>query len=352
MTLLLALLGILIQGILSSLELKIQEKIENAGVRTILISNHVKPFEVPSTEAEKYLIKDLLKDKGKVIEFKRLGVSATWRENKRIPIYAYDRDEIAFFDLELPFSETGAYYFTKNHDYDEPITLAIIDRERRAVSVDGMKCEIPSGLRSFVNADNFLLLPKQYSTRFEATGYYSFQAVEVDRLEDLGEVIGKLETLFKFDRRNVQMVDQRQLFDELEKLYSIQSQWRIGVALLISAVLTLLIGSTALLEFRQNQYVIALLKSFGVSSYIIAISFIVENLVLVSLGLFLAAAIMVSASQDAMRALSNTFGTSTLEWTFSFEDLNVLMMASYIGVALALLPVFNSLKKPVGRVLQ
>jgi len=352
-TFLLVLLGILVQGVLSSLEMKIRERVENSGVRNIMLVHRVTPEKRLENDLFMISLKELTGQQSKLIEFKRLTVQAKFGSSRKsLPVFSYDPDEWRFFSFDVQSSDNQAYFFSHNIPYEEPVHLSINNLEHGHVSVRAMHTHVPIALKKLVNLEQFLLIPKSLESNFSQSGFQSFKVIEVEDIDAITPLVHRLENLFRLDRKNIQIIDQRSLLEELNNVYRIQAQWRLGVALMISVVLTLLIGSTALLEFRQNQYVIALLKSFGVSSYYVAFAFLLENICLVFLGILLATLVMVSVSAHALQMIAHSFKMEAVHWVFSFADLNVLIVASFIGVTLALVPIFRSLKKPVGRVLQ
>gem|GEM_PF-5971889 len=351
-TFLLALLGLLIQGVLSSLELKIQEKIENAGVRKIILTHRVPLPRIEQNDLNNLCIQEVLGPNASFSEFRRFNSNAQYKDLTRIPVISYEPDQWLSRSLQLPPSDTDSYLFLLHFDFPEHTNVTVKSPSSGNSTLRAKLSSLPNTLKEHIKLDQFLLIPSTLENNYNQSGYQSIQIIEVNELEELEPTINRLEHLFRLDKRNIQMIDQRNLLQELEQIYDLQAKWRLGVAIMISIVLTLLIGSTALLEFRQNQYVIALLKSFGVRVYLVALAFIFENILLISFGLGVAAIIMNFFSKKAMNALSQSFGTTTLDWSFNFADLQVLALASSIGVILALIPVFKSLQKPVGRVLQ
>jgi len=349
-TLLLALLGLLVQGVLSSLEIKIKENVKESGVRNVVLTHRVPSVAYRDDVVFTDSIKNVMGSRATVKALHRLNTAAYRGASKTtIPVISYNPDE--WTSLGLPFSVNQCYFFSYKPDFTEPVLLNL-RQSGRNIKLTALNCTVPNELQRSVNLDQFLLLPIHVTRNLERSGYQSFKIVQVHDLSDLFYICKQFEAWFRMDRRNIQIVDQRDLLERLDELYKIQSQWRIGVGVMVSIVLIFLIGSTSLLEFRQNQYVIALLKSFGVSSYLVAIAFLLENLVLVSLGLFSAAGIMLGLNSQALNKLSSNLSIEAIEWVLNTDDLYVLAVACGIGVVLALIPVFKSLGRPVGRILQ
>ena len=141
------------------------------------------------------------------------------------------------------------------------------------------------------------------------------------------------------------------LRDKLRKLESQQDTMRIALAAILGGALALVYGVLSILEFRQSMYVSSLLRSFGVSSMMLGVRTVVENLLIVNV-------ISVGVIYSLSRYHNNIFAylnvkaqDSVTELYWSHETYWIIYAAN-VGVIISSLPVFWALRKPVGQVLE
>ena len=73
------------------------------------------------------------------------------------------------------------------------------------------------------------------------------------------------------------------LLKRLEVLMSNQMECRMGFSIGIAVIVGILLTALASMEFRQNEYVYTLMKSFGVRPLLLILTFIVENIFLIGI---------------------------------------------------------------------
>ena len=112
-------------------------------------------------------------------------------------------------------------------------------------------------------------------------------------------------------------------------------------------------GSSAVFEFRQNLFVTALLKSFGVSPLFLMLRYFVEGLLIAHAGfyasLFLAELIHVSLF-ELLKISILGHERELLKLFLPLENL-FLSQILFISVFIGITPVVWALRKPVGETL-
>ncbi len=73
---------------------------------------------------------------------------------------------------------------------------------------------------------------------------------------------------------------------KLENLEAQQGEIRYWLVVILGSASALIDGLLSVLEFRQSMYVSALLKSFGVSSWLLGLRSVIENLIIVNVVCF------------------------------------------------------------------
>lgn len=137
----------------------------------------------------------------------------------------------------------------------------------------------------------------------------------------------------------------------LEVLTGNQAECRLGFSIGIAVIVGILLTALASMEFRQNEYVYTLMKSFGVRPVLLILSFIVENIFLV--GISYAAAVW--AFMKAQRIVLGEFfklGNTVLTYADIRQDLWLLGVSLLGCVLLSSIPVAFSAYRPIGKVLK
>lgn len=212
----------------------------------------------------------------------------------------------------------------------------------------------PGKLFKPVITQTMLLAPQGWSPELERIGY-----VEVNMLKrnetapPLQSIMDMISLLFQLDRRNApQMQSPLPMMKELETLQARQGQWRAGLAAMLGLALALVYGAIAVLEFRQNLFITALLRSLGAPSTFLFLRQWVENAVLANGAAFLAIFILASVHQSLFGLLgfSKTvlMGGAAPYW--SPEVLAVFVWVN-IGALLSSIPVALGLRRQVGQIL-
>jgi predicted lysophospholipase L1 biosynthesis ABC-type transport system permease subunit len=119
-------------------------------------------------------------------------------------------------------------------------------------------------------------------------------------------------------------------------------------------VVALVFGSIAILEYRQNRFIVALLRSFGAPAPLLLLRYAAEALLLVAVALLLVRQGIVLA-HPALFALAG-FEPGLLDravldpyaWPAVWPQARWLLL----GAALGVLPVAFALRQPVGKILQ
>ena len=141
------------------------------------------------------------------------------------------------------------------------------------------------------------------------------------------------------------------LLDRLEVLMGNQTECRTGFSLGIAVIVGILLTALASMEFRQNEYVYTLMKSFGVRPVLLIMAFIVENAFLI--GVSFAGAVW--AFMKTQRIVLGEFfklGNSVLTYADIRQDLWLLGISLAGCVLLSSIPVAFSACRPIGKVLK
>ncbi|MBS0631457.1 MAG: hypothetical protein JSS11_06055 [Verrucomicrobia bacterium] len=127
-----------------------------------------------------------------------------------------------------------------------------------------------------------------------------------------------------------------------------QALWRTIMVFALGACVLLMFASLGMLEERQTRFTQALLRSLGVSSGVLWLASLLENLLLANLALILAFV----ASRAGAGVLLTLAGVEPgAASALSLNSFLGLACAVNAGVLLSLLPLWRALRLPVGAVL-
>ena len=141
------------------------------------------------------------------------------------------------------------------------------------------------------------------------------------------------------------------LLKRLEVLMSNQMECRMGFSIGIAVIVGILLTALASMEFRQNEYVYTLMKSFGVRPLLLILTFIVENIFLIGIS-FAGAVWAFMKTQKIVLGEFFKLGDTVLTYADIRQDLWLLGISLLGCVLFSSIPVVFSAYRPIGKVLK
>jgi hypothetical protein len=214
----------------------------------------------------------------------------------------------------------------------------------------------PEGfLRPLVHQQHVILVPLGWSPDTERVGY--IETVVFRRGENSAAVphfVSAIRNLFGMERKNAPQIQSAiAMIEELASLQARQLQWRGAMAGMLGLAVALVFGAIAVLEFRQNSYVSALLRSFGAPGKALYIRQWLENAVLANLAAISAIVILACFHSQLFSLLGfprDLLNLNKANPYFSWEIALILFWVN-VGAFLSSLSVAIGLRKPVGEIL-
>jgi hypothetical protein len=213
----------------------------------------------------------------------------------------------------------------------------------------------PNGFFRPLLTQSVLLIPQGWDPEAERVGYV--ETVVFRRTTEavsLPRFVSAIRNVFLMDEKNPPQIQSAVgMVKELENLQSRQAQWRSAMAGMLGLALALVFGAIAVLEFRQNAYVSALLRSFGAPGKALYLRQWIENGILANLAAISAILLLACFHSQLFGMLGFprdllTFKNGNPYW--SWEIALVLLWVN-IGAFLSSLSVALGLRKPVGEIL-
>lgn len=198
-----------------------------------------------------------------------------------------------------------------------------------------------------------IFVPEGSATSLKNQGYIKKYIISLHELNP--EKIQKIETalnnIIKLDKRSSHIQSSKNLLKELEKIRQNQFSYRCGISLGISLIVGILLTSISSMEFKENEYVYALMNSFGVSRVLLILTFIAENAVIAFLALGVAIATLLRIQPIITKELFKKSGIEVSLYELSF-DIQIIATALIVCVLISTIPIIFSAYRPIGRVLK
>ena len=176
------------------------------------------------------------------------------------------------------------------------------------------------------------------------------QVQELENAESLHRVGRFLETLKRLEGLEGSVSSAAALLEEMDIILGNQNQCRaafcLGIVLIVGILLTALAG----MEYRQNEFIYTLMKSFGINPLLLVASFIVENLVLVALSF--AAAIVVFMKAQRIIVAQFQLGQYSLSLQEIMPEIQLISATLLLCVLVSSIPIVVAANRQIGRVLK
>ena len=176
------------------------------------------------------------------------------------------------------------------------------------------------------------------------------QVQKLENAESLNRVCRYLETFRRLEGIEGSISSAAGLLEEMDIILSNQTQCRatfcLGIVFIVGILLTALAG----MEYRQNEFIYTLMKSFGINPLLLVASFIVENLILVAVSF--GAAVLVF--MKALRIIVAQF--KLWQYSLSIEEImpeiQLISATQLLCVLVSAIPITVAANRQIGRVLK
>ncbi len=201
--------------------------------------------------------------------------------------------------------------------------------------------------------DGVILVPSGLSERMGRSSFSRRYLVRVKEMtyENVRDIDHTLSNLFRFEGGGGSVISSEEFLADLSLMMSNQNECRAGFSIGIAVIVGILLTALASMEFRENEYIYTLMKSFGVRPIFLVFAYIVENLFLVSLAFAGSVAAFMEAQDIIMREFFK-LDVVTLKITDLTDDLALLGSTLAVCVLVSSIPIVVSAYREIGRVLK
>jgi len=323
---------------------KIRDQVEAFGLDNLLIVETVTPQDIAQGHASDRFRS--IRKWGNLFTARVMLASATGSNGRNASVVAYeDSDMIGL----MPYLRYGHDVFVLSADM--PAGL-VVDYTLEQRSFSGVALTPDERVSQLLQGDT-LFVPSSYVTELQKLGYsmiYYLErdkaAPEIPRLSEAVRHVVRADGKGKVDIKSAEMLKQR-----LNQLEQQQGAMRIWLAVILGGALALIYGVLSILEFRQSMYISALLRSFGVSSVLLGLRTIGENVIIVNTVTFGIIYLLSRYHETIFSALKVTGNSNIAELYWGQESMWIIVAAN-AGILMSCIPVFWALRKPVGSILE
>jgi len=331
-------------------ERAIEEKVEALGVNTVIVKVFRDSLERPTPRLADILLP--LQDSGVFLPVELTFVRATLPNGQKAQVAVYDAAALPGFNSIIDgFGQLENAVFLANQRY--PATSSVrVNVEGHVMSAEVV--EVPSVFRYLSRGTPVLFVPAVLGSAFVEKPVQEvvlYLANDTDNLSSEIEVISSLVGSSGYNRSDV--MSPLQWVGELKQLREMKVRGQAAAGSFLVVLIVLVFGSISVFEYRQNVFTTSLIKSFGISGFVLAIRYLVEiNFVLIVSFLF--AAYIGRTSHSSVFGLIGFANEAHLAVAKSSYDLaqnmNLLIALGASSIAGAL-PICLALRRSVGRVL-
>lgn len=265
------------------------------------------------------------------------------------PVAEYSFSAAQLF-ADLAGTANGIFILTKERSTGAyPRELEINDWRIFGTTIPSSR----SGILSNLYQSGAVFVPAGMFPEMKFFGFMKKTVVAVDGLNSvrIRELEMTLRNLVKLDRRSAHVQSSRTFLERLERIRSDQLSWRIAISLGITFIVGVLLTSISSMEFQRNEYVYALMSSFGVNRFLLIFAFVAENLFLVFGAAAGALAVFVRCIPLILDEVFKVRGL-TLNLAELAPDLRLIAAALAVCVLISSVPIAVAAFRPIGKVLK
>lgn len=347
---LLAAIMLLVQAAFELAGRSLEHRIERMGARTLVISESVAGESGQVTSLGTLLTP--LFDRAGLVALRQAPVGARDEFGQQVTVLAYGPESLPLLAPALAGgASAGAHLASPGIPPGLTVRVEIDGADYPAITIAR-----PAWLDRAVPSRPVVLFPAETAAPWLENGYFEHALILSDDTEPgaIARLADALRTLLYVERRNAAHLQSPEaLLGELDDLRAFQVRAQGATGLIGGAVVALLFGSIATLEYRQNRYIVALLRSFGTPSFLLLVRYAIESVLLVAGALLIARTALaglhapVFALAGVEAGLLDRHVHDPYEWGRIWGQARWLAL----GAGLAVAPIALALRLPVGRVL-
>lgn len=157
--------------------------------------------------------------------------------------------------------------------------------------------------------------------------------------------------LIRLEQANGNVISASRLLEELDTVLSKQTLCRMAFCLGISCIVGILLTALAGMEYRQNEYIYTLMKSFGIHPIMLVGAFIVENVLIVGASFAAAVATFMHFQKIIVTQLLK-LGDYSLSLEEILPEIHIISITLGVCILISSIPIIIAAHRDIGRVLK
>lgn len=343
---LLSLLAFIVIGLLRNTEDVLKDKFNQRDVLMSVMALHDIGQKDNLARLEKSILRESLFKKMapncEIDYIRRAGVTALDSEGERYPI-AVCFTEPTFWKMEWgDFLRPEVYFFCEDSEAPDS-HLEIWD-----VKFKPQRLSKTSQLTTLTKGKGMILLSYPMGKELLKPGFAETIVFRFNGVNEMKATHQKIEAYCAAEKINYSLFSALPLIAQLKTFSELQSYVRLGLAILIVTITIIVIGNQTILEFREQQYHFALLRSFGSPLAFIMTTELIEKVLLASLGVLLA-----YWSLDTIAVIIRGLGSdfAMVKIKLLADDVRLVLLGILGGVFVSWCFLLMIARKPIGLIL-
>ncbi|MDX1952597.1 MAG: hypothetical protein SFY81_10445 [Verrucomicrobiota bacterium] len=331
------------------LEKSLRERLSKFGLNTLVAREVITPTSadyIPNGEVPNRL--SPLDEFGRMLRLRQLFTRAKSEFAGDLTIFTYGQESLPVL-AEYLDANTGLVCVTDDWPEGSYVTITLNRQSGQAI------VRRAGDLLQPINTADFILVPQNWSPDLDRAGYTDITLFEplADGLP-MNRFTEAIAITYSLDRQTAPQIQSAlPVLRELEALQARQNQWRLAMAALLGLSLALVYGAIAVLEFRQNLYVGALLRSFGAPGKALYFRQWIENAFVANAAALVAIFFLYSVHEQLFKmfGFSSSLINLKVHNPYWSEEMVLILICVNIGAFISSLPVAFGLRRSVGQVL-
>ncbi len=214
----------------------------------------------------------------------------------------------------------------------------------------------PDHLLMRLMPEGCILIPPEMAEGLSSNRGGSMQRI-ITRVRNLvgAKSLTRIETYFenmlRLEGAQGHVISASRMLKEMDVVLSNQTQCRAAFCIGIVSIVGILLTALAGMEYRQNEYIYTLMKSFGIHPAMLIGAFLVENLLLVGLS-FAGAVVAFMKSQEIIVSQFFKMGHYSLKLEEIMPEIQLIAAMLLICIAVSSIPIIAAANREIGRVLK
>lgn len=209
-------------------------------------------------------------------------------------------------------------------------------------------------LLRMMNSDGIIVQPDHIPDEMSRGGGTLMLVAKVRQMDSVESIL-RVERYFrnymKLEGKHGSVISAAAIFGEMDLVLSKQTQCRLAFCVGISCIVGILLTALAGMEYRQNEYIYTLMKSFGIHPLLLVGAFITENILIVGAS-FAGAIATFMYFQRLIVTQILKLGSYSLTLEEIMPEIHLIAYTLLGCILISSLPIFAAANREIGRVLK